>query len=256
MTTTEKKRYLFAKLPPVLQEFGFFPFKGKLWCYRPEQQMVYYIDCTFTQWGTLNEVEIGVGSFCSPIQKGRLKNTLNVSTVIDLCRYIRFTQNFTVFAMYGENADSIFVAQVDALLPYLEAEFKRVFDLKHRSDLLQQTRLLLDMQLVMRVVIPFDFALHQYNVGCPGAAHEFLNCRIATCQQIIGRLRKRKEELEEDHFAFLCDLYGGMIEESNEYAKRIDSNDPQLSKMIDERIKESAALCEEFFRHRRKKSTP
>ena len=256
MTTTEKKRYLFAKLPPILQDFGFFLFKGKLWCYRPERQVVYCIDCTFTQWGTLNEVEVSAGTFCAPVLKGMIKNTFSFGTVICLCRYIRLRKDFTVYAMYGENADNIFTAQVDALQPYLKETLERMFDTKYQTAVLDQMRLMLDMQREMTDQVSFDFALYQYQRGNVQVAREFLQRRIISCEQAIEYVHSERERIGNEHLEFLCNHYGSLIDEVNEYARRMDNRDPQLSKMIDERIKESAALCEEFFRHRRKKATP
>ncbi|MBR6571182.1 MAG: hypothetical protein IKK75_12100 [Clostridia bacterium] len=256
MTTTEKKKYLFAKLPPILQDFGFFLFKGKLWCYRPEQQMVYCIDCTFTQWGTLNEIDIGFGSFCAPIKKGGSKQELYLGDMIDLCRYIRIKQGVSVYAMYGDSADGIFVEQVNALLPYLNAELERIFALPYQTDILGQIRMLLDMKAETQEIIPLDLFFYQHRLGNTEAAKELLKRRIASCEQIIQTIRSEKDELAQDHFEELMESYSRMIAEANEYSKRMDSNDPLLSKMIDERIKESAALCEEFFRHGRKKATP
>lgn len=210
--------------------------------------MLYAIDCTTTRWGTLNEVEVSFGTDCAPIREGTIKHTLSMGASLGLCRYIRSKTGFSVYALHGETADGIFMEQVEKLLPYLQTELSRMFDAKYRSDLLSHMQLLVDMQVEMKKIVPFDFALYQYKTGYLEAARAFLQRRIDRLAQLVGEVDSIRTRLTEEHYREMVGIHQQRLEQAQDYALRMEQQDPQLLVEIAQRIAASKAVCEGFFR--------
>lgn len=248
MTTAQKKKYLFDKLLPIVQPFGFSLYKGRLWCWRTDVEMLYYIDCTTTQWGTLNEVEVGFGTYCSPVQEGFLRNSLSMGNLIRLCQYIRIRTGFSVYALYGETADDIFMEQVEKLLPYLQTELSRIFAAEYRSDLLGHMQLLVDMQKEMQEIVSFDFAFYQYMADNLESARAFLQQRLDRLAQLVDEIDSIRTRLTEEHYREMVEIHQQRLVETQAYARRMEQQDPRLLVEIAQRIAASKVVCDGFFR--------
>lgn len=248
MTHAQKKKYLYQRLLPIVEAFGFVPYKGRLWCYRPGVGMLYAIDCTTTRWGTLNEVEVSFGTDCALIREGATKHTLIMGASLSLCRYIRIKTGFSVYALHGETADGIFMEQVEKLLPYLQTELSRMFAAKYRSDLLGHMRLLADMQVEMQEIVPFDFAFYQYRAGNLEAARAFLQRRIDRLAQLVEEVDSIRTRLTEEHYREMVGIHQQRLEQAQACARRMEQQDLQLLAEIALREAGSKSVCEVFFR--------
>ena len=249
MTTAQKKKYLYQRLLPIVEAFGFVPYKGRLWCYRPEMGLLFYIESTPTSWGTLNDVEVGFCTYCAPVREGFLKQERRVGSYVGLCRYIRIQKGFSVYALYGTSADEIFMEQVEKILPYLHEELRRMFDVKYRTDVAAHMALFMDMQAEMKDLILPDFALYQYWKGHQEQALAFLERRVQSLRQIVEELTFAEKRLVyKTHYDRLCQFYQDQIDEAMACARRMEERDPQLSEEIRQRVGQSVAVCQGSFK--------